>query len=822
MPPQTSSPFFDAVFAPRPASAWGLPSARRKETLSKGRTTRQHYSEENKKTGAAVVVDESQVPSPLQQRPKTATGVHWGETEKKLVLLPGDVLEEDDERKVAELNSVRATPRRTSHRERRLAKALKRVSRRRKPSLEPDEALKAVVQLLAAGWRAESAETEVSVAMAQAVKSPRFQALKQLATLAETQRPAEVSAGHLRGTHVYYGSKIALRAQHGGYLALDSKGVARAALHNATPPTHFTLWNLSNLSDTGVVRYGDRVWLQCGRYEVLGTTALGRDVPAEWKGLLEDCAANINDDHKRRRTPDWKAYARAADCERHVTARVAATLAATRAKKQQLNTAEYKKDDATTLKNGPSSSSLSWRDDDDDDNHISGKGSSQTPPPPRNDEFLDGRGREGGGREVVGRIVALRCAGSASVFASAKVAGRWVVLNRREPYGALGRPVAQLDQIALQQEWLLASSRHPQAAELRVPENDVAAEVRSIAFAEEKKPATFTEKKFDREFIWTLHIVELSTTSNDEQKRIRRALDARTQVQRSSKYAQKVADNILKMRCMQHLALKQQSHLSSATIARSFQPHKRPTPDELRRLQTKRILKKSRSTSSVASPRSRTSTTVRTARFCASSHLSDGLLDDAISMTTGRTRAAHDLDDMHDMLLVSDHLACAKERYEACLARHTDDTIPREAATEQFVRELAAACKIQRFLRDRLHARWPWKLTRLDRQCIRTCRDKKKNSRPASAAASSSRKIRTSSARRGHDRRPISAPGSREGGGLVALKEEESVSPALRGLVGGSIVLEEEEFTPTQLDQRWLALNSQRPPSRTSRPRWQS
>ena len=41
---------------------------------------------------------------------------------------------------------------------------------------------------------------------------------------------------------------------------------------------------------TGVVKYGDRVWLQSGRHEVLATSALYRDTVKSWDAVLGEMA----------------------------------------------------------------------------------------------------------------------------------------------------------------------------------------------------------------------------------------------------------------------------------------------------------------------------------------------------------------------------------------------------------------------------------------------------------------------------------------------------------------------------------------------------
>jgi hypothetical protein len=43
------------------------------------------------------------------------------------------------------------------------------------------------------------------------------------------------------------------------------------------------VWNLEDLTYTGAIRYGDKVWLQLGRHEILGTSPIE---PHDRYGLL--------------------------------------------------------------------------------------------------------------------------------------------------------------------------------------------------------------------------------------------------------------------------------------------------------------------------------------------------------------------------------------------------------------------------------------------------------------------------------------------------------------------------------------------------------
>jgi len=75
---------------------------------------------------------------------------------------------------------------------------------------------------------------------------------------------------YLPGTQVYFGSRIALQARHGGYLSFLDPSNIKAAAHKRFPTTNFAISNCDDPTDTGILRYGDAVWLQAGVHEVLG------------------------------------------------------------------------------------------------------------------------------------------------------------------------------------------------------------------------------------------------------------------------------------------------------------------------------------------------------------------------------------------------------------------------------------------------------------------------------------------------------------------------------------------------------------------------
>ena len=75
---------------------------------------------------------------------------------------------------------------------------------------------------------------------------------------------------YLPGTNVYFGSTIALKARHGGYLSFHDPKHVKASAHILCPTTSFIISNCDDPTDIGLLRYGDAVWLQAGVFEVLG------------------------------------------------------------------------------------------------------------------------------------------------------------------------------------------------------------------------------------------------------------------------------------------------------------------------------------------------------------------------------------------------------------------------------------------------------------------------------------------------------------------------------------------------------------------------
>ena len=148
---------------------------------------------------------------------------------------------------------------------------------------------------------------------------------------------------------------------------------------------------MTNLGDIGAIKYGDRVWLQCSRYEVLGTSAVPQDVSAAWNALIHNVAeaSRVSPDggHKQYAGPDWEAFSLYYTRERE-TARLA----------------------AESLAQGPLAQPVGGR-----------------------------------VRETVGRLVPVPCAGANII--GARASGRWVILHRRKPHTTIGANVVHEDDI---------------------------------------------------------------------------------------------------------------------------------------------------------------------------------------------------------------------------------------------------------------------------------------------------------------------------------------------------------------------------------------
>ena len=75
---------------------------------------------------------------------------------------------------------------------------------------------------------------------------------------------------YLPGAPIYYGATIGIQARHGGYLSYFNSNDIKASAFKPTAQARYVVINCDRREDTGLVRYGDAVWLQVGLYEVLG------------------------------------------------------------------------------------------------------------------------------------------------------------------------------------------------------------------------------------------------------------------------------------------------------------------------------------------------------------------------------------------------------------------------------------------------------------------------------------------------------------------------------------------------------------------------
>ncbi len=75
---------------------------------------------------------------------------------------------------------------------------------------------------------------------------------------------------YLPGTHIYYGASIALKARHGGYFSFFNPTDLKASAHKIMPTSKFIIIKCGDITNKGVVRYGDPIWLMSSPTEVLG------------------------------------------------------------------------------------------------------------------------------------------------------------------------------------------------------------------------------------------------------------------------------------------------------------------------------------------------------------------------------------------------------------------------------------------------------------------------------------------------------------------------------------------------------------------------
>eukprot|EP01034_Spumella_vulgaris_P032544 gene32544-40156_t len=80
---------------------------------------------------------------------------------------------------------------------------------------------------------------------------------------------ADKDVEYLAGTSIYFGATISIQARHGGFLSYNSNSL-KASAHKIMHNTRFVVKNSEDLTDIGIMKYGDALWLQAGHFEVLG------------------------------------------------------------------------------------------------------------------------------------------------------------------------------------------------------------------------------------------------------------------------------------------------------------------------------------------------------------------------------------------------------------------------------------------------------------------------------------------------------------------------------------------------------------------------
>lgn len=74
---------------------------------------------------------------------------------------------------------------------------------------------------------------------------------------------------YLAGTAIYYGASISLQARHGGFLSCNTTTI-KCSAHKVMSTCKLIIKKSEDLTDSGVVSYGDALWLQFGANFVLG------------------------------------------------------------------------------------------------------------------------------------------------------------------------------------------------------------------------------------------------------------------------------------------------------------------------------------------------------------------------------------------------------------------------------------------------------------------------------------------------------------------------------------------------------------------------
>ena len=262
----------------------------------------------------------------------------------------------------------------------------------------------------------------------------------------------KVSVEYTPGCAIYYGSTVAIEAHHGSFLCLDSGRSCKASAKGYEPHARFTIWNLDNLNSTGTLRYGDAVWLQCGRHEILGSSVMMIDVAAAWEKEIRQYEirsqkhATSADPHTDR--PGSKAEQGDTD----------GTEDDAQQQQEEKPLARSRRGGNTRDRRG---------------NNRAGRRRSVI------DGAVVAAATTGANSEMgqteskepkwVGRAVAVHCSGKS--LKRAKHVGRWVLMRSYNPQEAMGQEVGHLDELVIEQELAYLASKTSQIAGLRQDAN---------------------------------------------------------------------------------------------------------------------------------------------------------------------------------------------------------------------------------------------------------------------------------------------------------------------------------------------------------------
>jgi hypothetical protein len=219
---------------------------------------------------------------------------------------------------------------------------------------------------------------------------------------------------YLEGTTIYYGSNIAIQARHGGFLSFNATNV-KASAHKILHNCRYQVKKSDDLTDIGLMKFGDALWLQAGPGFVLG---------AQYGSLV---------DQKREIQPAL------VSCKR------------------------------------------------------------------------------------------------TSMF-KAQQYGRWIVLNKDDPVGTLGKPVGHLDRVILEQEWYFLASSAPGESSM----------YKSVKNSDEAMTTKINLFQPGEECTWKIHLVSLPSDDRDDLKQRQQLLqEAKDQIYESQEFRYKKADVLL-------------------------------------------------------------------------------------------------------------------------------------------------------------------------------------------------------------------------------------------------------------------------------------